>query len=194
MKVSITLFFLFLVAFSLETKAQKFKLGFQNGYVVKNNNDTLYGLVAIAAELRGIFEDVRFKKSEKSELFIFSPKEVKFFSIDNDFYYSKSIAENKMAFFTLLVNDSLSMYKHFSGGMNTSKNYILLEKKADGSIFSYVPSNFFFPFRKKIADFLKEDIELCKKIKSNVYNQTHINKIVRLYNEYLKGIERKLDY
>ena len=80
-----------LALFPVAVSAQSIT-GYSNGFVVKNNNDTLYGLVKIRnAFPYQIYNDVHFKNDADSKPALFLPEDITGFSIGNEVYESKSV-------------------------------------------------------------------------------------------------------
>ncbi len=99
----------------LELKAQS---DFRNGYIVKNDNDTIYGLI----DYRGNKANAKkctFRKDLNSAKQAFNPDEIKSFRFINSKYYvSKNINvgnETKQLFLEYLINGIIDIYYYRDG-------------------------------------------------------------------------------
>ena len=178
-------FFLFI---PLVTISQPF--GYKPGFLVKNNNDTLFGFVEHIVEVPyRILVDVKFKSNKDDKAEVFSPDSLKEFVIDRTKYVSKYLSLRKHTyFFRASIEGYLSYYElDFNGwGVNNISHYVILQKQDDENLFTYEVDNFFFPFKKKLSEYLSDDPELSKKIKHNIYNEMNIVTIVKEYNSFIK--------
>jgi hypothetical protein len=165
--------------------------GYSNGYIVKNTNDTLYGLVKIRnAFPYKIYNDVQFKKSAESQSASLSPEEVTAFVIGNEMYESKYPSKKeKKAFYQLIIRGFLSYYTmEVYSGPNFGNSYqVILQKENTEELLSYTAFNPLFPFKRKLSEYLKDYPELSAKIKYNKYNQTQLVKIVKEYNAFIEA-------
>ncbi|MCW3091956.1 MAG: hypothetical protein JWP81_3025 [Ferruginibacter sp.] len=165
--------------------------GYNSGFVVTNKNDTIYGLL----KLRNTFpyrvhESVLFRQTEEAQPQPFPPAEIKGFVIGKEIYESKYLSDKKerKGFFQIKIKGFLSYYEMESyGGPQAGSSYkVLLQKEDTDQLFIYDVGNFFFPFRRKLSEYLKDYPELASKIKHNVYNEVHIIQIVNKYNNFIK--------
>ena len=82
---------LFLLFIPILVKSQP--LGYNEGFIVKNNNDTLYGLIKNSEYFpHTALIDIKFKKDEHSSIERFSPDELKGFQIGKVKYESKYLS------------------------------------------------------------------------------------------------------
>lgn len=178
-------FFLFV---PLVTLSQPF--GYKPGFVVKNNNDTLFGLVKHIENVPyRVLVNVKFKSNAEAKAESFLPDSLKEFVIDKTKYVSKYLSlRKKKYFFQASIEGYLSYYElDFSEwGANRISHYVILQKRNDENLFTYEVNNFFFPFKKKLSEFLVYAPELSKKIKHNIYNEMDIVTIVKEYNSFMK--------
>jgi hypothetical protein len=172
----------------LATIAQPF--GYKPGFLVKNNNDTLFGLVKHIEEVPyRILINVKFKSNKEDKAQSFPPDSLKGFVIDKTKYVSKYLSLKKHTyFFRATIEEYLSYYElDFSNwGANKISHYVILQKGDDDHLFTYEENNFFFPFKKKLSQFLSDDPDLSEKIKHNIYNEMNIDTIVKEYNQFIK--------
>jgi len=102
--------FIFVILGIIKTSAQS---DFRSGYIVKNNNDTLYGLI----DYRGSKANARecfFRKDEKFEVVKYLPSEISIYRFtDSKYYVSKSIntgEKEEQIFLEYLINGIVSIY------------------------------------------------------------------------------------
>lgn len=167
--------------------SQKEPVGFNDGYVVKNENDTLYGLVKNRAAFPyRFFSDVRFKANENADEEKFTADEIKGYGIGNFRYESKYLPSQKTkGFYKLLIKGYLSYYQMEEQGWGVGNySYYIVFEKETGEYLSFLKDNISFPFKRKVSEFLIDDPDLSKKVKTNIYHQGHLGKIVREYNSF----------
>ena len=164
--------------------SQEDPMGFNQGYIVKNAGDTLYGLIKnrVAIPYHPL-KDIRFKKDEHAKAEKLTPDEVKEFYIGRTRYVSMNLPQKKSYyFFEEEIRGYLSYFELEVNGYGPH-HYSMLLKENDEPII-YVPDNPLFPFRRKVAEYLKDDEELAKKIRTNIYNEAYVKKIVNEYNAF----------
>ena len=173
---------------------------FLPGYIVTNNNDTIYGLVRDRNTKpfnRQLYEKIRFKSTEKSKR-KYKPSELKAYKRGNDLFESWSIekADSKLFDYTVTPNEGnrkflkvyasgyLSFYLlEFMEQENNHFDATPLFKREDETIFAYNRISSFNSTRTKLVNYFKDCSELAemienKKIKDSVeiltfYNQWH---------------------
>jgi hypothetical protein len=165
--------------------------GYNSGSVIKNNGDTLYGLVKLRNKFPyKLYSNIQFNEKENTEPTSFTPEEIKGFLIGTETYESKYISakNDKRGFYQLKIRGLLSYFEmeNYGGAGSVSSYQVLLHKDGDDKDFIYDAGNMFFPFKRKLSEYLKEYPELSGKIKHNIYNPTHIEKIVNEYNLFFE--------
>ena len=102
--------FIFLILGIIQTSAQS---DFRSGYIVKNNNDTLYGLIDYRGNKANARECI-FRKNEKSEVVKFQPNEINTYRFtDSKYYVSKFVntgEKEEEIFLEYLINGIVSIY------------------------------------------------------------------------------------
>lgn len=178
-------FFLFV---PLVTISQPF--GYKPGFLVKNNKETLFGFVKHIEKVPyRVLVNVKFKSNIEAKAESFPPDSLKEFVIDKTKYVSKYLSLRKNNyFFQATIEGYLSYYELnlSEWGVNKISHYIILQKQNDENLFTYELNNFFFPFKKKLSEYLEDAPELSKKIKHNIYNEMDIVTIVKEYNSFIK--------
>lgn len=125
MKNLITIATLFLLG-TIQLIAQS---DFRSGYVIKNNNDTIYGLLDYKNNNANA-QKCTFRKDIKSKDQLFTPEEIKAYRFTNSNYYiSKSITtknETKKLFLEYLIKGIVDIFYYSDNGdhyfVNDSKN------------------------------------------------------------------------
>ncbi len=171
---------------------------YYQGYIIKSTNDTLHGLVKLRdAFPYNVFSNVRFKAAESARKETFSPDEIKGFVMGKEVYESKysSAEKEDKRFFKVISKGYLSLYvsERYDGPNTGSTFIILLEKQGTDEVVIYYAADYFFPFRKKIAEYLKECPILAKKITQKEYQKKHIEQIVNDFNKCIRLGEVRSD-
>jgi hypothetical protein len=176
--------FFFLLFIPMFVKSQQ--TGYNDGFIVKNNNDTIFGSVKNRdAFPYRLLRYVMFKPTKNSQPEYYDPEELKEFQIGNTKYVSRYLkVKKKNYFFEFISGGRLQHYElEFNNwGANNNTYYTLLQKDGDEEYLSFEMNNPLFPFRRKIVEYLKEAPGLCKKISSGIYHQGHLKRIIRDYN------------
>ena len=95
-----------LVIFSFSIMAQS---GFRPGFVIKNNGDTLNGLVFYGAN--GKFEkSCLFKRFEIAQEISYASDQIKAYGFNNGRYFESKTVGRKKTFFECLVKGEVSVY------------------------------------------------------------------------------------
>jgi hypothetical protein len=161
--------------------------GYHDGFLVKNSNDTIFGYVKNRdAFPYRLLRYVMFKPTGDSQPEYYDPEDLKEFQIGDTKYVSRYLkAKKKNYFFEFVSGGRLKHYElEFNNwGANNNTYYTLLQKDSDEEYLSFEMNNPLFPFRRKIVEYLKEAPELCNKISSGIYNQGHLKRIIRDYND-----------
>lgn len=104
---------------------------FKEGYIVKNNNDTIYGLINYKGDIVSVKKCI-FLKDFKAEKQVFSPKEIKGYRFTNGKYYiSKSVKvknETKQLFLEYLIKGIVDVFYYRDDQGN---HYLISDKKGD---------------------------------------------------------------
>ncbi len=92
---------------------------FRSGYILNNDNDTIYGLIDYRGD-KANAKKCSFKKDDDSEIQTFSPEEIKGYRFLNSKYYvSKNIAVGdapRQLFLEYLINGVVDMYYYRDDG------------------------------------------------------------------------------
>ncbi|HEV8514962.1 MAG TPA: hypothetical protein VGQ59_16875 [Cyclobacteriaceae bacterium] len=183
--------FVFVVLFSLfflaQLKAQE--TGYQIGYIVTNENDTIKGMVKNKnlAPYR-VLTEIKFKKNNDGKMEIFSPVQLKGFQIGPAKYLSvdlKMNGFNEKSFVEVIVEGYLNYYELESSAFGAGKSvtYVILQRKGEKKQVYYSKSDLLFNFKKTLTEYLKDMPNLCEKINDGTYKKKDIEKIVNEYNQ-----------
>lgn len=173
------------------------------GFIVTTSNDTVRGTIKLPkSAAKGDFSytdilwRIRFvdKHGNESKYFpsqlnsftfwLENGKEITFLSRPNSIKaFGGLSAENNALFLELAINGHLKLLKGYfftftpNGRQSNVVNFL---QKGQGSLFRYR----YVLFRVDMAEYLKEDEELTKKIKQRDYHPRNINEIVNEYNDW----------
>lgn len=156
-----------------------FSQGYESGYIVKANGDTIHGLVKHPF---GNAYGVKFKDSGAIKQDI-STKNVKAFYIGGEGAFRVIVwaYDSLPRMVHVLIDGYLSCYE-VQLGSSFVYNYHILEKK-DGSQVWY-SADLFSGFKDITRGFLADDTGLCEKIKEGKYGRKDILQIVEEYNSF----------
>lgn len=159
--------------------------GYNNGFIVKNNNDTLYGLIK-NRNLNPYFysyTEIKFKTDEKAKVEIFTPDSVKAYTVGDSWFVTKYLSQKKKLFFyEIIVEGYVSFYELKLKNFKNDVFYAVLSKQNDENELAFAELDMFYPFKKRMMEFFKDAPALCNKIRNGIYTQMDIEKIVREYN------------
>lgn len=175
------------VFFSLQSKSQS---DFRDGYIVKNNKDTLYGLIDYSGN---IINDKKctFKKEINAEKQVFSPDEILFFRfINSKCYVSKKIEVDGVetaTFLEFIIKGKIDIYYH-----NRLDKYYLQKddqiyelKNSKGQISD--TNGYMYEQEKKeyigLMRYLFQDAAIQASINKTVLNHKSLIKFVKEYTK-----------
>lgn len=165
--------------------------GYQNGFIVTNQNDTIHGLIKYknTAPYR-VLEKIKFKRTKEEKDESYSPDEIKGFTIDTVTFISKltkATGTSERRFLKPIVMGALSYYEleHTGFGAGNITEYIILEKKDASEQLTYVVNSLGFNFKKKMSEYVKEVPGLSDKISSGAYTKKDLKLIVTEYNKVM---------
>jgi hypothetical protein len=179
------LILILLIALSVGVNAQE--VGYMPGYVVTNEYDTIKGLIKNKNLVPyRVLENIKFKLDEKSKPVIYSPDQLKAFTIGEDRYISGKhnyFDVEKQDFMKVIIEGPLSLYKlEITGfGAGNVSNYSVMEKHGEWLNFNNA-GDLTFNFKKEITRYLSDAPALCDKINKGVYKRKHIETIVKEFN------------
>jgi len=181
--------FVLYIGFSCSCFAQE--KGYELGYVVTISNDTIKGLIK-NRNSKIVFEDIKFKKDQKSKVETFTPRQLKSYKRLEAEYYSKRIdlddgtGFKNHYFLEQKIKGDYLCYYEFDILLGTGNNayYGILEKPAEKSNVVWTQGVWSqSDFRKKVSSYLKDELALSEKISNGTYKTKDIEEIVREYNE-----------
>lgn len=176
--------------------------GFQTGYVITNNNDTLFGDIKAKYTLYAGKHKVILQVSDTKEKLNFSPLEIKRFKRGEDIFevidlnkiISAGIFEfysyDSLGFAQVLVKGFLSLYEISErssyttygtghGGSVTNTSWLL--KKNNSSSLHQVK---FFGYKKQMLNYFEDCRALQDKISDRELVRNDMIEIVKFYNEH----------
>jgi hypothetical protein len=170
-----------------QLKAQE--TGYQNGYIVTNENDTIRGLVKNKNLVPyRVLTEIKFKKNNESKVEVFSPAQLKGFQVGSAKYLSIGINTDGLKeklFLEVIVEGFLNYYELESSafGAGRSANYVILQRKGEKEQVFFSKKDILFNFKKTLTEYLKDMPNLCEKINNGTYKKKDIEKIVNEYNQ-----------
>lgn len=109
---------LLLIAFPVTAYAQAV---FNKGYIINNNNDSVYGLIEIKANKTNA-KNCFYKNDQNSEVQIFSPGEIKGFRFEgNKYYVTRTVSLNdkeEQLFLEYLIDGIVDVYYYDDGDLD----------------------------------------------------------------------------
>jgi hypothetical protein len=180
--IVITVVFTFLVPLIGKSQAGNYEYGF----IVKNNNDTVHGLIK-SRNLNPYFysyTEIKFKTDEKANVEIFTPDSVKAYIVGDNWFVTKYLSQKKKNFFyEVIVEGYVTFYELKLRSFQNDVFFAILKKQNEENELSFEEINVLYPFKKRMMEFFKDAPALCNKIRNGIYTQMDIEKIVREYNK-----------
>ena len=97
---------LIFVIFSQSVHSQS---NFKDGYIIKNNGDTLFGKINDVGT-KYMCKNCKFKKSKSEAEKIFSPKDLTSYRIKNGRYFITNKLNDNLVFIEKIISGKLSIY------------------------------------------------------------------------------------
>lgn len=189
------LLFILLAFLTSSSNAQK---GYEKGYIVKNNNDTIHGKLKDrkAGNYQKLYKKVRFKKNG---LFPkkYNPSKIQAYTINDSHFESKWMKQSgglfnerytsiegkgNKVFLKVVAEGNLSLYHLEYIDLESSYiDYIPLFKKKNETYYIRVTQGLFGLKRKALSNYFSENEELIRLI--NEKKLTSPIEIVEYYNE-----------
>ncbi len=185
-----TRIFFLIAALIIHFKTSAQETGFLEGLIVKNNGDTIRGLVKNKnlAPYR-ILKNVKFKPVNEGKTEVYSPNDLKGYETGANRYVSKLCRDYTgtwtKSFVEILVDGYLSLFElqETLMGVGNEIGYRMLQRKNDTTLFSV---NEFSVYEKKYKErlllYLKDEPALCNEIAGGKYPKSDIHDLVRDYN------------
>lgn len=176
---------MFFFTFMLPDKGISQAGKYENGFIVKNNNDTLYGLIK-SRNLNPYYAytEIKFKTIDNAKVEIFTPDSVKAYTAGDSWFVSKYLSQKKRNFFyEMIVEGYVTFYELKLRNFQNEVFYAVLKKENEENELAFEVINVFYPFKKRMMEFFKDSPALCNKIRNGLYTQLDIKKIVTEYNK-----------
>lgn len=190
-KIYLALFTLMLSGIYADLFGQK---GYEEGYVVMNSGDTLYGMLKDrkSGSFPRLYEKVKFR-NEKGKKRFYGPAAIRaygwgnqvfrslHFTHDNLLFSAVGLNEGERRFLKVHVSGYLTLYEDefidHDGPTIEGRFYL---KKADEHQFIHVP---WIGFRKSMISYFNDDPVLSEAIQRKKYRYADIRQLVREYNQ-----------
>ena len=172
------------------------EIGYLEGFIVTNNNDTIHGLVKNKNLVPfRILENIKFKNNKDDKPKIYSPIELKFFQAGTNQYVSRKLkfpdGSLSQSFLEVLIDGEMSHYelRVTLPGVGSELVYQILQRKNEEALFSVYREK----FKERLLDFMKNDPEFIQKINDGIYKRKNIEDMVNDYNlkKFTPKISRK---
>src|SRR5690606_8121679 len=209
MKKSLLLIALLITAYNISfSQGSQHNSGFMQGYVVKANNDTLFGEVKFRNDNERMLSAIRYRKNKDTAIEYFSAADMRAFQLGRFTY----IVHKGKYLQEISIGEKVDIYearKHlynteYTGEGNTSLHvrddkelsHIYLIKK-NGDKIKYLSDKRLINKRRKarLTVFFKDAPNLISKIKQSYYTNADIIYMAYQYNEpgkyQLKHISKK---
>jgi len=168
---------------------------FRKGFVITQDNDTLYGLVNYRESIKK-YKVCEFKVSEDQEVKNYFPEDIKAYRFINDKYFvTKEITlENNVkekVFFEVLVQGKVTLYKYLESFFieKDGGEYIKLTNErvlvTIGDAEYYKNSNKYIGVLSYLL--LSDCKQLKKKINSLEYKERGLTELIQSYNACMEG-------
>lgn len=184
--------------------------GFMPGYIVKVDNDTLYGEVKFRQDDYTMLENIRYRKSPDSKIESYLPSSLKSFQLGRYSYlvasggYYQQITKGKVSAYERREHKYVTRISSPSPGTTSTvrvrsdqeKSIILLIRK-DGRKLRYENNQKLISksLKKELNDFFSDEPLLIEKISKSYYTNADIIYMVYEFNEpakyQLKVIDEK---
>jgi hypothetical protein len=177
--------------------------GFMQGYIVKVNNDTVYGEVQFREESGRMLEKIRYRENKDADLKDYRPNEIKCFQLGRHFYFVL-----RGAYFQQISLGKVDVYErrnhiyiqNSGPGMNTTtrsddeESHILLIDE-DGEQLEYFNDGKLIKdeMKRRLAAYFKDAPQLVSKISKGYYTTADVLYMVYEYNEPGKYQLRPID-
>ncbi len=179
--------------FSCLTQLYGQSAGFQTGFIITKEGDTIKGFVKYKNMVPNrVLEKIKFKPSQEAEDKSYSPEDLIGFTIESHTFISKfttAFGESQKAFLKVIMTGPLNYYQlEYTGfGAGNITNYVILEKEGSKEQITYVINSIGFNFKKNLSAYLADVPHLAEKISSGEYTKKDLSSIVAEYNKHMKG-------
>nr|WP_319401527.1 hypothetical protein [uncultured Carboxylicivirga sp.] len=172
----------------------------RNGYIITNNNDTIYGMIDYSWN-RTNDKKCTFKKESNSETQVFIPNDIKSFRfIESKYYDSKNIeidGVTNSVFLELLISGKVNLYYHKGlGKYYLEKNEQLYELKNSTEVVS--KNGYMYETEKRefvgVMTYLLQDANIQNYIDKAVLDHKSLIKIAKEYNKQMCSDEECIIY
>lgn len=205
MRITVLIILAFITQGAFSQKPQHNR-GFMEGYVVKINNDTLFGEVKFRDEDERMLNKIRYRESKDASIQSLHPREIKAFRLGKYYYrvwnehYLQEVSfgnkvdvfENRSHKYTSMpVGNPTSMGSWGSSSVTVrdeeEKSEIYMFKK-NGSVLAYESTRKLIDkkLKARLIDFFKDEPNLVSKIQESYYTRADILYMAYEYNDPAK--------
>ncbi|MCB9231521.1 MAG: hypothetical protein H6581_07655 [Bacteroidia bacterium] len=171
----------------LGTGASTFAQKYTPGYLIKDEGDTLYGLV------RSDYNYLYFKKDQKDQYTKFKLKNIKGYMVGDQVYVpdcfeviQNNFVERRCGFLKLLEKGEVCLYMYYGSNLyNQEKHPNLYVKRGEAG--PWLVKEDAFAFRREMAQLFADHPELPSKIKNKNFTYDDTQTMVSMYNEWAAG-------
>ncbi len=166
------------------------------GYIIKNNNDTLYGYIRYGNVVNNQKKCEFFThETDKKPTKVYKPKELKAYLISDVLYrtinYSGGLLSKPLRFLLVIKDGELTLFLFYEEGSvpyNQERESDMVYYKWHDSKYPKPLTNekFGFNFSKRMSAYVADDKELSQKVlnKEKGYGLIHIYDIIDEYNAW----------
>lgn len=172
--------------------------GYKEGYIVTNEGDTLAGLIMNKnTSPYRVFEKIKFKKNKEGDVEELAPDALKSFKIGEEHYLSKLTNAGpgpSVKKFLKIIEERYLRYYELEYTRPATANttltidniisYAILQRPGEKLEFIIQVNHMTFDFKKRMAEYLKDDPIVSRKIKKGIYTRNEIGKMVKEYNNH----------
>jgi len=180
--------------------------GYEPGYIITNNNDTLYGYLKDRTSLPfgKLYNNVRVKSHERGLTGGYSPYEINKYCINNqcfismwykeesfflNFDYYALEGEGEKRFMKVIVDGYLSLYhKEYIDGEDGYVSYIPYFKREDEYVLQRATQGILGLKKKQLSLYFKDCPSLIEKMNNNEF--TTSLELVNYYNQWIEDNHR----
>ncbi len=182
------------------------KKGYKSGYIIRNEQDTLYGYLKdrTSPPFIKIYKNVRMKSYERGVTGGYSPYEISGYCLSGEcytsmwyneesFFFNTSFysleGEGEKVFMKVIVDDYLSLFhKEYTDEDNGYVNYISFFKREDEYEFQRASQGILGLKKKQLTLYFKDCPLLIEKMNKNEFTTPH--ELVNYYNQWIKDNHR----
>ncbi len=193
----IALVIIFVFSSGNANAADELRIGYKYpGYIIKNNNDTIYGYIKYNNVVKNQKKCEFFKNEmDKKPSKVYSTKDLKGYLVSSTLYktinYSGGLFSKPLRFLEVSKDGELTMFVFYEEGSipyNTERPTTMVYYKWHDKNFPKPITNekFAFSFAKKVSKYVADNKELSNKVKNKEkgYKLVNLYEIIDEYNTW----------